>query len=41
MREAFRKLNLDQSRMHMRQLIDLLNELERNITLLLGPSRAK
>ncbi|MCK5240998.1 DUF4388 domain-containing protein [bacterium] len=40
-REAFRKLKLDQSRMHMKQLIDLLNELERNITLLLGPTRAK
>jgi len=39
-RQAFRKLNLDQSRMHMKDLIGLLNELERNITLLLGPSRA-
>jgi len=40
-REAFRKLSLDQSRMHMRDLINLLNELERNITLLLGPTRAR
>ncbi|MCD4813999.1 DUF4388 domain-containing protein [bacterium] len=40
-RQAFRKLRMDQSRMHMRQLIDLLNELERNIALLLGPTRAK
>jgi hypothetical protein len=40
-REAFRKLKMDQTHMHMRQLIDLLNELERNITLLLGPSRAQ
>jgi hypothetical protein len=39
-RQAFRKLGLDQSRMHMKQLIALLNELERNITLLLGPTRA-
>ncbi|MBN1596017.1 DUF4388 domain-containing protein [candidate division FCPU426 bacterium] len=40
-REAFRKLKLDQSSMHMRQLIELLNELERNVTLLLGPTRAR
>lgn len=40
-REAFRKLNLDQSRMHMPDLIKLLNELERNITLLVGPTRAQ
>lgn len=39
-RQAFRKLGLDQSRMHMKDLIALLNELERNITLLLGPTRA-
>jgi hypothetical protein len=39
-RQAFRKLNIDQSRMLMKDLIALLNELERNITLLLGPSRA-
>ncbi|MEW6517575.1 MAG: DUF4388 domain-containing protein [candidate division FCPU426 bacterium] len=40
-REAFRKLRLDQNRMHMRELIALLNELERNITLLVGPTRAQ
>ncbi len=39
-RQAFRKLKLDQSRMHMKELIALLNELERSITLLLGPTRA-
>lgn len=39
-RQSFRKLGLDQSRMHMKELIALLNELERNITLLLGPTRA-
>jgi hypothetical protein len=39
-RQAFRKLRIDQSRMHMKELIALLNELERNITLLMGPTRA-
>lgn len=39
-RQAFRKLKLDQSHMHMKELIALLNELERSITLLLGPTRA-
>lgn len=39
-RQAFRKLKLDQTRMHMRELIALLNELERSVTLLLGPTRA-
>ncbi len=39
-RETFRKLKLDPARMHMRQLIALLNEMERSITLLLGPTRA-
>lgn len=39
-RQAFRKLKLDPARMRMRQLIDLLNELEKNISLLLGPTRA-
>lgn len=40
-RQAFRKLNLDQNRMHMRELIALLSELERSITLLAGPTRAQ
>lgn len=39
-RQAFRRLNMDPTHMHMRELIALLNELERNITLLLGPTRA-
>jgi hypothetical protein len=39
-RQAFRKLGVDQTRMRMKDLIALLNELERSITLLLGPSRA-
>jgi hypothetical protein len=39
-RQAFKKLSLNPARMHMRELILLLNELEKNITLLLGPSRA-
>jgi hypothetical protein len=39
-RQAFKKLNIIQTRMHMKELIALLNELERNITLLLGPTRA-
>ncbi len=39
-REAFRKLNLDRNRMHMRELIQLLNELQRSIAILLGPTKA-
>jgi hypothetical protein len=39
-RQAFKKLNINQGRMHMKDLIAVLNELERNITLLLGPTRA-
>lgn len=39
-RQAFKKLNINHTRMHMKDLIAVLNELERNITLLLGPTRA-
>lgn len=39
-RQAFKRLNINQGRMHMKELIAVLNELERNITLLLGPTRA-
>lgn len=40
-RQAFRKLKIDQSHMRMKELIALLNELERSITLLMGPTRAQ
>jgi hypothetical protein len=39
-RQAFKTLRINQARMQMKDLIALLNELERNITLLLGPTRA-
>jgi hypothetical protein len=38
-RQAFKKLNINPGRMHMKELIAVLNELERNLTLLLGPTR--
>ncbi len=40
-REVFRKLGLDRNHMHMPELIQLLNELQRSITILMGPTKAE